>query len=73
MYFANMDILTGRLASLHMTPMQISRFRLYRASGDNILWLKDTLNREGRKFGTWVELESGDMLALRWIGQNGAG
>jgi poly-gamma-glutamate synthesis protein (capsule biosynthesis protein) len=53
--------------------MQISRFRLYRASGDNILWLKDTLNREGRKFGTWVELESGDMLALRWIGQNGAG
>ncbi|HEX7234285.1 MAG TPA: CapA family protein, partial [Nitrosospira sp.] len=32
MYFASVDLSTSHLASLHMTPMQIRRFRLNRAS-----------------------------------------
>lgn len=73
MYFVNVDLSTGHLASLHMSPMQIRRFRLNRASEDDALWLKDILNREGKKFGTQVELEADNTLALRWSGQDGAG
>jgi poly-gamma-glutamate synthesis protein (capsule biosynthesis protein) len=50
---------------LCMVPMQIRRFRLNRASGNDALWLKDILNREGKKFGTWVESEADNMLMLR--------
>jgi poly-gamma-glutamate synthesis protein (capsule biosynthesis protein) len=70
MYFASVDLSTSHLASLHMTPMQIRRFRLNRASEDDAFWLKDILNREGKKFGTQVELEADNTLVLRWSGQD---
>jgi poly-gamma-glutamate synthesis protein (capsule biosynthesis protein) len=73
MYFVNVDPLTGNLSSLHMSPMQISRFRLNRVSEDDALWLEDILNREGKKFGTQVELEADNTLVLRWSGQDGGG
>jgi len=65
MYFAGIDPATNILADLCMVPMQIRRFRLNRASGNDALWLKDILNREGKKFGTWVESEADNMLMLR--------
>jgi poly-gamma-glutamate synthesis protein (capsule biosynthesis protein) len=72
MYFVRTDPLTGKLISLQMCPMQIKRFRLNRASGDDARWLRGVLNREGKKFGTGVELDADDALTLRWISSSSA-
>ena len=45
MYFARMEFSTGNLISLHMTPMQIKKFRLNRASANDAAWLIDILDR----------------------------
>jgi len=66
MYFVSADPLTGKLAQLIMTPMQIKRFRENRVSRTDALWLRDTLNREGKKFGTRVELNKDNSLTLIW-------
>jgi poly-gamma-glutamate synthesis protein (capsule biosynthesis protein) len=49
-----------------MTPTQTRRFKVNRASGPDALWLKDTLNREGEKFGTRVKLDKDKRLVLDW-------
>ncbi len=64
MYFPSLDSLTGRLISLQMTPMQIKRFRLNRAIVSDAIWLADTLNREGKRFGSQVELRDGNSILL---------
>jgi poly-gamma-glutamate synthesis protein (capsule biosynthesis protein) len=66
MYFASMDPPTGKLVQLQMTPTQIKRFKVNRTSRDDALWLAHTLNREGRRFGTRVELDEDDRLTLFW-------
>ena len=66
MYFASVDPSNGKLIHLRMTPTQIRRFRVNRASGDDSLWLNDILNREGRKFGTRVKINKDDILSLQW-------
>ncbi|MBA4142750.1 MAG: CapA family protein [Nitrosospira sp.] len=66
MYFVSTDLLSGKLVSLEMKPMQLKRFRLNRASRLDAIWLRDVLNREGKKFGSWVELSAENTLTLRW-------
>ncbi|MHC4457943.1 MAG: CapA family protein [Planctomycetota bacterium] len=66
MYFATVDSSTGKLLGLQMTPTQIRRFKVTRASSVDALWLRDTLNREGAKFGTRVELNNDNQLILLW-------
>ncbi len=66
MYFATVDSATGKLVALQMTPTQIRRFKVNRASGTDALWLKDTLNREGAKFGSQVKLDKANRLILHW-------
>ena len=66
MYFASVDRSSGKLIHLRMTPTQIKRFRVNRASAADALWLKDILNREGEKFGTRAEMNPDHTLALRW-------
>lgn len=66
MYFVSMESSTGKLARLQMAPMQIKRFRANRASRNDALWLQDVLNREGKRFGTQVELSADNSLLLRW-------
>lgn len=66
MYFACMDVSNGNLVALHMAPMRIKRFRLNRASREDALWLSETLNREGSRFGTRVELNADNKLSLKW-------
>jgi poly-gamma-glutamate capsule biosynthesis protein CapA/YwtB (metallophosphatase superfamily) len=56
MYFPTVDVFTGRLVDLHMTPMQIRQFKANRASREGAGWLRDTINRESRTFGFRVEL-----------------
>jgi poly-gamma-glutamate synthesis protein (capsule biosynthesis protein) len=66
MYFATVEPSTGNLVSLRMTPMQIKHFRENRVSREDAEWLRDTLSREGKRFGTRVELEKDNTLTLRW-------
>lgn len=66
MYFVSIDPSTGNLVSLRMVPTRIRRFRVNRASRADALWLKDTLNREGKRFRTSVELKDNNTLELRW-------
>jgi poly-gamma-glutamate capsule biosynthesis protein CapA/YwtB (metallophosphatase superfamily) len=66
MYFPTVDIATGRLLRLHMTPTRMHRLRVNRANESDVQWLAKTLDREGRQFGTRVERSSDNTLALRW-------
>jgi poly-gamma-glutamate capsule biosynthesis protein CapA/YwtB (metallophosphatase superfamily) len=63
MYFPTVDPSTGRLADLRMTPMKIRRFKVNRATRADAGWLRDTINRESRKFGFQVELREGRLMA----------
>ncbi|UCD39325.1 MAG: CapA family protein [Fidelibacterota bacterium] len=56
MYFASVHPSTGRLVQLQMTPTRIKNYRLNRVSEAEALWLRDTLNREGRLLGTRVQI-----------------
>ncbi len=64
MYFVRLDPATGKLAQLRMAPMQMKNFRLNRASQKDARWLKEVLNREGKKFGTRVILDENGALRL---------
>ena len=66
MYFVSVIPSTGKLEHLQMTPMQIRHFKLNRASRADALWLMDLLNREGKQFGTRVEISQDNTLTLRW-------
>ncbi len=66
MYFPTLDAATGRLARFAMTPTQIRRFRVNRAPEDGARWLLETLNREGRQFGTRVERQPDNTFLLLW-------
>ncbi len=64
MYFAWIDPGTGRLADMKMIPISVRRFRVNRASKEGAIWLRDTLNREGIRLGTAVELGEDGVLRL---------
>ncbi len=64
MYFVTMDLVTGRLVSLIMTPMQIRRFRLNYAQSDDVHWLQQVMNRESRLRGARIEVVDENRLAL---------
>ncbi len=66
MYFVRMDPSNGRLAGLRMIPTQMKKFRVNRSSRADAQWLRNTLNREGKTFGTSVQLEEDNALELRW-------
>lgn len=66
MYFVSMNPATGRLARLQMTPTQIKKFSVNRASTADANWLRDVLHREGNKLGTQVELTKDNRLILKW-------
>ncbi|MEE8550841.1 MAG: CapA family protein [Gemmatimonadota bacterium] len=66
LYFLVIVPSTGRLVRFDLSPMRIRRFRLNRPSRDETEWIRETLNREGERFGTWVEAGPAGDLALRW-------
>jgi poly-gamma-glutamate synthesis protein (capsule biosynthesis protein) len=66
LYLARIDPETGTLVGLDMVPMQARRLQLRRASRAEARWLAEILNREGRAFGTRVELSEDGALSLRW-------
>ena len=66
LYFAGLDPGDGRLAGLSMIPFQIRKFQLRRAAPADVRWLRDLLDREGKRFGTGVELADDQSLRLCW-------
>jgi poly-gamma-glutamate synthesis protein (capsule biosynthesis protein) len=64
MYFVTLDLETGNLVSLIMTPMQIRSFRLNYAPPDDVYWLQQVLDRESRSLGARIELVNEYRLAL---------
>jgi poly-gamma-glutamate synthesis protein (capsule biosynthesis protein) len=59
MYFPTLDVRTGELARLVMTPLQIHNFRLRHPSPSDCAWLLRTLDRECRRFGRRVAARDG--------------
>lgn len=66
MYFLKISPVTGKLTSFELVPRQIRNFRLNRPSEDDTQWLVAMLNREGKRFGTRVEINDRDTLDLYW-------
>lgn len=66
MYFADVDPSTGKLAGLRMVPTEVRRFRVNRPGTKDALWLRDVLNREGKRFGTSVIMNKDRSLSLQW-------
>jgi poly-gamma-glutamate synthesis protein (capsule biosynthesis protein) len=66
MYFVRMDAASGKLSELLIKPMHIRKFRVNRASRQDAELLMKTLDREGRKLGTRVELAADNTLKLHW-------
>jgi len=64
MYFVTLDLATGNLVSLIMTPMQIKRFRLNYAHPDDVHWLQQVMDRESRSRGARIGLVNEYHLAL---------
>jgi poly-gamma-glutamate synthesis protein (capsule biosynthesis protein) len=64
MYFPTLE--DGRLTRLSMTAMQIRRFRANVAPEEGVRWLMQTLNHEGRDFGTQAARLTGPDLLLQW-------
>jgi poly-gamma-glutamate synthesis protein (capsule biosynthesis protein) len=65
-YFLTLDPLSSRLRRLEMTPFRTRRFRLERVARRDAEWVRATLDREGRRLGTRVELGSDGTLVLGW-------
>ena len=63
MYFATVNTSSGRLERLVAVPFQIRNFSLQRPKPADYDWLRDTLSREGARFGTRFDLTD-DALTL---------
>ncbi len=66
MYFVSVDPGAGTLSRLRMIPMKMKRFRVSYATNADMEWAMDTLNREGEKFSTQVELNKANTFILKW-------
>lgn len=64
MYFPTLE--RGRLVQFELGPTQTRRLRVNRAPETGARWLMDTLNREGRPFGTRVDRLTQGNLLVRW-------
>jgi poly-gamma-glutamate synthesis protein (capsule biosynthesis protein) len=49
-----------------MTPTQVRRFRVNRASEADTLWLGERLNRVGQRLGTRVKIAADNSFTLDW-------
>jgi poly-gamma-glutamate synthesis protein (capsule biosynthesis protein) len=66
MYFASVDLASGHLLRLDMTPLQARQLRLRRASSPDAAWLRGVLEREAKTLGTSVTCMDDETLTLRW-------
>jgi poly-gamma-glutamate capsule biosynthesis protein CapA/YwtB (metallophosphatase superfamily) len=65
LYLPRLDPNTGELAELKMAPLHARQMRLHRASREDAGWLRKTLNKASRRFGSRIDLEPDGLLSLR--------
>ena len=65
MYVATLRPATRELTALRMTPMQVRKLRLNKASPADSQWLRDTLERINAPYGSHVDLAPSGTLTLR--------
>lgn len=65
MYFASVDPKTGNLLKLEITPMEIRNFRVNEVSTSDLIWVKDRLNRECKRYNSSVTQQNNRLL-LNW-------
>jgi len=65
LYFASIEPDSGKLATLHMTPLRARRMRLEHASHQDAEWLRSTLQHISRRFETRVDLGIDAHLTVR--------
>jgi poly-gamma-glutamate capsule biosynthesis protein CapA/YwtB (metallophosphatase superfamily) len=63
MYFVSVSP-RGELTGLRLVPMQLKKFRLSRASPADARWLRNTLDRVSRPFGSRIRLLEDGSLGL---------
>lgn len=56
----------GKLLAMKMVPMRIENLQLNFAKETEVVWLKNLLTKEGKKFGTSVRMEKDHSLWLEW-------
>lgn len=66
LYFPQIDPASGSLKALSMQPTQMRQMQLRRPADEDIVWLRNTLNREGRQFGTRVHAADDGTFQLQW-------
>jgi poly-gamma-glutamate synthesis protein (capsule biosynthesis protein) len=66
MYFPTINLASGKLESLVLTPTQVRKMRVIRAAEEGRSWLSKTLNREGDALGTRVANTPDGGLRLVW-------
>ena len=69
MYFADIAPASGNLAAAEIVPLQIRQFRLNRADGPDVDWLRQRLGRESRRFATSIAAATTGRLTLSWPGK----
>jgi poly-gamma-glutamate capsule biosynthesis protein CapA/YwtB (metallophosphatase superfamily) len=65
LYLPRLDPSSGRLLQLEMAPLQARQLRLNRASEGDAEWLRTTLDKVSRRFGSRVDRTADGMLTLR--------
>jgi poly-gamma-glutamate capsule biosynthesis protein CapA/YwtB (metallophosphatase superfamily) len=66
LYLVRLDRTSGELLRLEMIPMRRQRFRLNTVRGEDVDWLRTTLDRESRRLGAGVSRSGQDTLRLDW-------
>jgi poly-gamma-glutamate synthesis protein (capsule biosynthesis protein) len=66
MYFPTLDLGSGRLLGLRMTPLTIRHFRLERPNEADVHWLCERLDTESRRFGASVAFDAEGRFRLNW-------
>jgi poly-gamma-glutamate capsule biosynthesis protein CapA/YwtB (metallophosphatase superfamily) len=64
LYFPRLDPTSGELVELRMAPLQARQMRLHRASDSDARWLRKTLDKVSRRFGSRIDLRSDGLLTL---------
>jgi poly-gamma-glutamate capsule biosynthesis protein CapA/YwtB (metallophosphatase superfamily) len=62
LYFPRMDPASGELIELTMAPLQARQMRLHRAFDSDVRWLRKTLDKASRHFGSRIDLGSDGLL-----------
>jgi poly-gamma-glutamate synthesis protein (capsule biosynthesis protein) len=65
MYFPTIASATGKLRALAITPLQVRKMQLRRASQSDAEWLQATLNRISERFGCHVDMLVNGTLTLQ--------